>query len=160
MRGKVLGVDPKTGKGQISGDDGNRYQFDREDWSAKIAPAVGADVDFDVDGRNARSVFRIDAHAMQAASISSKPEKNKVAAALLAFFLGSLGVHKFYLGYNGAGSTMLLLTLIGIPLSLIGIGLLMIMGVSIIAFVEFIIYLVTDDKDFQERYVENSRPWF
>ena len=30
-----------------------------------------------------------------------KSEKNKIAAALLAFFLGGLGIHNFYLGYKG-----------------------------------------------------------
>ena len=39
--------------------------------------------------------------------------KSKVVAALLAFFLGSLGIHNFYLGYNSKGVTQLLLTLVG-----------------------------------------------
>lgn len=155
MRGKVLGVDPKTGKGQISGEDGARYQFDKEDWSAKAPPAIGADVDFEAQGKNAVSVFRIDAGALQASVGAVKSDKNKIVAALLAFFLGSFGVHKFYLGYNGAGLAMLLLSVFGaillfIPTIIIGL----------IAFVEFIIYLVTDDADFEERYVRNKRPWF
>ncbi len=39
--------------------------------------------------------------------------KNKICAALLAFFLGSFGIHNFYLGYYGKGISQLLLTLIG-----------------------------------------------
>lgn len=39
--------------------------------------------------------------------------KSKVAAILLAFFLGSFGVHRFYLGHTNSGVTMLVLTLIG-----------------------------------------------
>jgi TM2 domain-containing membrane protein YozV len=29
--------------------------------------------------------------------------KNRVVAIILTFFLGALGIHKFYLGYNFAG---------------------------------------------------------
>jgi len=39
--------------------------------------------------------------------------KSKSTAALLAFFLGSLGIHRFYLGHNGIGITQLLLLLGG-----------------------------------------------
>lgn len=34
--------------------------------------------------------------------------RNKIVAILLAFFLGGIGVHRFYLGYNGMGLFMLL----------------------------------------------------
>lgn len=37
--------------------------------------------------------------------------KSKLAAFLLAFFLGSLGIHNFYLGYTGRGLTQLAITL-------------------------------------------------
>ena len=39
--------------------------------------------------------------------------KSKVVAALLAFFLGGLGIHNFYLGHTSKGVTQLLLTLVG-----------------------------------------------
>ena len=40
-------------------------------------------------------------------------QRSKLVAALLAFFLGTLGVHNFYLGYTDRGVTQLLLTLVG-----------------------------------------------
>ena len=39
--------------------------------------------------------------------------KSKVAAALLAIFLGTLGIHNFYLGYTGRGLGQLFLTIFG-----------------------------------------------
>lgn len=40
--------------------------------------------------------------------------RNKKTAILLAFFLGSLGVHSFYLGFTKKGVAQLLCSLIGI----------------------------------------------
>ncbi len=39
--------------------------------------------------------------------------RSKLAAGLLGIFLGGLGIHRFYLGYNGVGLLMLLLSLGG-----------------------------------------------
>ena len=65
-------------------------------------------------------------------------DRSKVTAALLAFFLGGLGIHKFYLGQTSMGVLYLLFCWTWIP--------------SIIAFVEFIIYLTMSDNDFDEKY--------
>ena len=63
--------------------------------------------------------------------------KSKVAAGLLAIFLGAYGVHNFYLGYTNKAVTQLVLTLIGIPLCcLFGLGALLIIGVSIWGLIE------------------------
>ena len=42
--------------------------------------------------------------------------KNKTTAALLALFLGGLGVHKFYLGRSGTGVAYLLFCWTLIPI--------------------------------------------
>lgn len=44
------------------------------------------------------------------------PPKSKVAAGLLALFLGTLGIHRFYLGYNGIGVAMLLISVLSLGL--------------------------------------------
>lgn len=40
------------------------------------------------------------------------PQKSKAIAALLCFFLGGLGIHRFYTGQNGLGIALLLTTLL------------------------------------------------
>lgn len=82
--------------------------------------------------------------------------KDHVAAGLLAIFLGSLGIHKFYLGYNTAGFIMLAVTILG---GLLTFGLAAaVMG--IIAFIEGILYLVKSQSEFEQIYVFNQREWF
>ncbi len=46
-------------------------------------------------------------HVMQSQNVKLK---SKVAAAILAFFLGSLGIHNFYLGKTAVGVIQLLMT--------------------------------------------------
>jgi TM2 domain-containing membrane protein YozV len=42
------------------------------------------------------------------ASESSKSDKQKLVAALLCFLLGSIGIHRFYLGYTTIGIIQIL----------------------------------------------------
>lgn len=74
-------------------------------------------------------------------------QKSKVAAALLAFFLGCFGAHNFYLGHTGKAVAQLLLTIFGYILTVVIIGAFMIIAVGIWAFVEFILILTGSIKD-------------
>lgn len=47
-----------------------------------------------------------------ARSMQPTSPKSKAAAIVLALFLGPLGIHRFYLGHNGTGVAMLLITLL------------------------------------------------
>ena len=78
--------------------------------------------------------------------------KSKIAAGLLGIFLGSLGIHKFYLGYTTQGVIMLLVSLFtfGIGASIM----------AIIGIIEGIIYLVKTDDEFYYTYELGSKPWF
>lgn len=67
--------------------------------------------------------------------------KSKVAAGLLAIFLGNFGVHNFYLGYTGKAVTQLVISIIGIPLCCIVIGALMILAIWVWALIEGIMIL-------------------
>jgi TM2 domain-containing membrane protein YozV len=177
MRGRVLGFDGATGAGAIAGDDGTRYNFAAAEWKGGQAqPAAGAEVDFDIDNGVAASIYPLPPRASAQAAPQQPgyapgtpppgqpyypaPEKTHVVAGILALFFGSLGVHKFYLGYNQEGTIMLVGTIVSFVLCLILIGFLGLFALGIIAFVEAIIYLTKSEAEFQQTYVVNKRPWF
>lgn len=68
--------------------------------------------------------------------------KSRVAAALLAFFLGTLGIHNFYLGYTGRGIAQLILTIVGWMTVWLIIGGIVIIAVGIWVLVEFFMILI------------------
>lgn len=68
--------------------------------------------------------------------------KSKIAAGLLGIFLGSFGVHNFYLGYTQKAIIQLVLTIVGILLSCIFVGVFLVMATSIWGLVEGIMILV------------------
>lgn len=68
----------------------------------------------------------------------STTDKSRLSAALLALFLGGLGIHHFYLGNNKRGLLYLLFFWTLIP--------------AIIAFFEAIIWLMKSDEEFARKY--------
>jgi len=65
-------------------------------------------------------------------------QKSKLMAGLLGIFLGGLGIHNFYLGYNTKGAIQLALTVVGYILCVVVIGLIPVIAVGIWALVEAI----------------------
>ena len=146
MKGKILNFNIQDNTGMISGDDGKRYKFSKADWKTDKQPMNNQVVDFDISGDQATEIY-LDRKVTA--------EKSKLVAALLALFLGVFGVHKFYLGCNKAGIIMLLcffpgMLLFGIPMIII----------SVVAFVEFIIYIIKSDEEFEDIYIDNKKCWF
>lgn len=144
MRGQVLGVDRDSGEGHIAGDDGGRYTFTRSNWSDATAPAVGAQVDFLAEGSRAMRIFRLP--GSDALVPAGRPpvvnDRNKYVAAVLAFFLGVLGIHRFYLGRTGSAITMLVLTCTIVGMLVTGVW----------AIVDMVRYLIMSDEEFAHRY--------
>ena len=90
-------------------------------------------------------------------------ENKKMAAGLLAIFLGSLGAHKFYLGYTSQGIILLLSTILIIPIFTLitcGIGSFLWPVVFIVPVIEGILYLIKTDEEFYETYQRNKKEWF
>ena len=69
-------------------------------------------------------------------------EKNKTVAALLALFLGGLGIHRFYLG-QFRGLLYILFLATGIPV--------------IVAFIEAIVFLMTSKETWEKKYGKRWR---
>jgi len=85
-------------------------------------------------------------------STSNPRASNKLPAGICGILLGSLGIHKFILGYTGSGLIMLLVTLLTC-----GIGG---MVMHVIGLIEGIIYLCKPDDEFVRVYVDGRKEWF
>lgn len=77
-----------------------------------------------------------------------KEENKKIVAGVCAILIGGLGIHKFILGYTKEG-------IIQIIISFVSCGIL-----TLIPFIEGIIYLTKSDEDFYNTYQVGKRPWF
>ncbi|MDE2434367.1 MAG: TM2 domain-containing protein [Burkholderiales bacterium] len=71
-------------------------------------------------------------------AVTSSDKKNKTVAAVLALFLGGLGIHKFYLGNTLPGILYLVFCWTFIP--------------SVIAFVEAVLLFLMSDAKFDSKY--------
>lgn len=87
-------------------------------------------------------------------------DNKKILAGILAIILGSLGIHKFVLGYQKEGIILLVLTLIGFVLSCVGIGVFIVWITGLIGLIEGIIYLTKSDEEFYNTYQAGKKPWF
>jgi len=76
----------------------------------------------------------------------------KIVAGILGILLGSLGIHKFYLGYTTAGIIMILITVLTCGLGGAVMGL--------IGLIEGIIYLTKTDEEFVATYINGKKEWF
>lgn len=81
--------------------------------------------------------------------------QRRILAGLCGLFLGATGAHKFVLNYNLSGVIMLLLA----------IGLSTFnpwwwLAVWLIGALEGVIYLLTEDRTFEKRYINQHRYWF
>ncbi len=74
--------------------------------------------------------------------------EKKIVAGILGILLGSLGIHRFYLGDTTGGILRIVITVITC-----GFG-------SIIGLIEGVIYLVKSDEEFVELYINQKKGWF
>ena len=150
MKGKILEFNAESRTGVISGDNGSRYSYEINEWKGANLPKAGDLVDFSAKEEKAEAIYP-DAPAANNNSGLSK----RLVAALLAFFVGGLGIHKFYLGYKNQGIIILLVFFLGFIL--LGFPTIII---SIVAFIEFVIYLLKSDEEFEQTYVVGRKGWF
>jgi len=93
--------------------------------------------------------------------------EKKIVAGILGILLGSLGIHKFVLGYTQEGVILLASTIGGYILGIVGsmflIGCIFFiapMAAGIIGLIEGIIYLTKSDEEFVSTYITNKKAWF
>jgi len=79
---------------------------------------------------------------------TSGGENKKMIAGILAIVIGSLGIHKFILGYTKEGIIQIVITVVTC-----GAG-------GIVGLIEGIIYLTKSDEEFYNTYQVGRRPWF
>lgn len=117
--------------------------------SAKVCPHCGANVIKDIFCQNCGA--KIPGNTSYCPSCgfqvrsSCTSKKDKTVTALLGLFLGSLGIHYFYLGKTTAG----ILTII---LSACSCGIW-----SVITFIQAIMILVMSDEEFDAKYVYTDK---
>jgi TM2 domain-containing membrane protein YozV len=82
--------------------------------------------------------------------MSDKPAgaEKKIAAGICGILLGSLGIHKFILGYTKEGIIQIVISVVTC-----GFG-------GLIGLIEGIIYLTKSDEEFVNTYITNKRGWF
>ena len=80
----------------------------------------------------------------------------KMAAGLLAIFLGGLGLHKLLLGRIRAGLIMLLASVAG---GAVSAGVLSVV-VSVVGILEGLIYLTRTPEEFRATCLAGRREWF
>ena len=118
MKGKILGFDAAGGTGAISGEDGQRYSFAAADFKSPVPAKPGDNVDFAVDGSNAKEIYvtagampNVDLAALTSnatvANILAKPYVIWAAViilgSLIAGYFGALGMLNSMSGPFGSG---------------------------------------------------------
>ncbi len=90
-----------------------------------------------------------------AKEVLGSQDNKKMLAGILGIILGTLGIHKFILGYTKEGVIMLVLGLLGIFTCGITSSISWIVGV-----IEGIMYLTKSDEEFYQTYQAGKKPWF
>lgn len=85
-----------------------------------------------------QSPFGQQQYGQQAYGQSTAAPKSMVVAVLLAVFLGTLGIHNFYLGYTQKAVIQLVLTIVGWATSWLFVGLLAVFAVAVWVIVDIV----------------------
>lgn len=133
---------------------------DFQDKAKKMANEAGEKAgEFADDVKDAAKDFS-DSAKEEWNKVTNSTDNKKMLAGILAIILGSLGIHKFILGYQKEGIILLVATVIGYATLCIGIGAFILMATGAIGLIEGIMYLTKSDEEFYNTYQAGKKPWF
>ena len=107
--------------------------------------------DFQEEAKSTASEFTEGAKEVYE-QVTSDQSSKRIVAGIVAILFGSLGIHKFILGYQKEGIIMLVVSLLSFGF-LAGL-------VALVGLIEGIIYLSKSDEEFFQTYQMGSKPWF
>jgi TM2 domain len=85
--------------------EGKFFEFHIDAWTSEQSPKVGDDVDFLAQDGVVTEIGLLGAYVKDI-----RPVKFRILAGILAFLLGWLGVHRFYLGFYSIGFAQIIFT--------------------------------------------------
>ena len=102
MKGDVLGFDPVSNSGAISGHDGERYEFVRLEWRSPSPPARGETVDFIPVERRATQIYPLGLRGVPAEGDTANIIYILYLVSLIVGITGIVGVVMAYVNRTGA----------------------------------------------------------
>jgi len=161
MKGTLQDFSVAENRGWIAADDGNRYAFQGPEWKGSGLPMAGNRVNFELFGDAAISVVPELAPALASPQQVGVPtatgnKVDKTTVGICGILLGSLGIHKFLLGFQTEGIIMLAISLGAGAITCGGASVVM----GIIGIIEGIIYLTMTQEEFDRVYVQGKKKWF
>jgi hypothetical protein len=105
MTGKILGFEISTGTGTISGDDGKRYKFSKDNWKESTPPTKEIKVDFDVTSDGVAN----DIYQVRDTVVENNETMMGLIAVGITFFFGFIGtfVARLVLAKQPVGATII-----------------------------------------------------
>ncbi|MBN9336106.1 DUF805 domain-containing protein, partial [Devosia sp.] len=94
MKGQILHYDDNSGVGQISGEDGIRYNFKRSDLMRLVPIRAGMLVDFDFDEKDAKEIYVL-------SGTQAGPYMGDVGRDLGFFGYFKRGMTSYYFNFSG-----------------------------------------------------------
>jgi TM2 domain-containing membrane protein YozV len=136
---------------ETNGDQGDDFQDKAKKMASEASEKAG---EFADDVKDAAKDFS-DSAKEEWNKVTNSSENKKMLAGILAILLGSLGIHKFILGYTKEGVILLILGVLGIFTCGITSSISWIVGI-----IEGIMYLTKSDEEFYNTYQAGKKPWF
>ncbi len=142
---------------ELGGKAGEKFEEAKEATKEFAEDAKEAASDFADDAKKTANEFT---ESAKEAFGEVGGENKRILAGILAIVLGSLGVHKFILGYKKEGIILLVATIIGYATMCFVIGSFIVMATAIVGLIEGIMYLTKTDEEFYNTYQVGRKPWF